>query len=136
MDQKARPFYIYADPKRPKKTIKSSSFLHFQDLCRIKVASKHVDETDHRSVPIGEEVIEEYAMYSLGVPLSKSNLPRVFAVYLERILRMFKTQSECLDLTSDLQMQILKKNGLTAFCLMAAKWDSFKTGVNVIIQFR
>ena len=33
-------------------------------------------------------------------------------------------------------MQILKKNGLTAFCLMAAKWDSFKTGVNVIIQFR
>ncbi len=89
-------------------------------------------ETAFRSVPIGEEIIEEFAMYSLGVPVSKSNLPRVFNVYLERILRMFKTQSEGLDLTSEIQMKILNKNSLMAFCIMASKWDSFKTGANAI----
>lgn len=93
-------------------------------------------ETAFRSVPIGEETLEEIAMHSLGVPVSKSNLPRAFSVSLERTLRMFKTQTECLDLTSDLQKQILMKNGMMAFCLMGSKWESFKSGLNVITKFR
>jgi hypothetical protein len=92
-------------------------------------------EAAFRSVPVGEEVMEEFAMYSLGVPLSKRYLSRVFAVYHERIWRIFQTHSEFLDLPFQLQMQLVNTNRLMIFCLMSAKWESFKTGVNFIMIY-
>jgi len=85
-------------------------------------------ETAFKSVPMGEEILKEFAMYSLGVPLSKSHLSRVFAVSNERIWRILQTQSEFLDLTFQLQLQLVNTNSSMIFCLISAKWESFKTG--------
>ncbi len=91
-------------------------------------------EAAFRSVPMGEEIMEEFAMYSLGVPLSKRYLSRVFAVYNERIWRIFQAQTEFLELSFQLQLQLVGTNSLMVFCLMSAKWESYKTGVNFIIN--
>jgi hypothetical protein len=40
----------------------------------------------------GEELIQEFVLYTNGAPLVKSHIPRVFAVLLERIWRMFNAQ--------------------------------------------
>jgi hypothetical protein len=89
-----------------------------------------------RSVSMGEEIMEEVAMYSLGVPLSKRYLSRVFAVCHERVWRIFQTQSEFLDLTFQLQRQLVNTNSMMLFCLMNAKWESYETGVNFIMNCR
>jgi hypothetical protein len=41
---------------------------------------------------IGEELIQEFVLYTNGAPLVKSHIPRVFAVLLERIWRVFNAQ--------------------------------------------
>ena len=49
-------------------------------------------ESAFRSVWIGDDILEEFTMFNLGVPFSKSYLPRIFAVYQERIRRIFRCQ--------------------------------------------
>jgi len=87
-----------------------------------------------RSVSMGEEIMDEVAMYSLGVPLSKSYLSNVFAVCNERVWRIFQTQSEFLDLTFQLQLQLVMRNSMMIFCLFNAKWESYETGDTFLIN--
>ena len=94
----------------------------------------HLLDKAFRSVSMGEEIMDEIAMYSLGVPLSKRFLPRVFAACNERVLRIFQTQSEFLDLTFQLQRQLVNTNSMRLFCLFNAKWESYETGNNFIMN--
>ncbi len=71
-----------------------------------------------------------------GVPLSKHYMSRIFAVCKERIWRIFQTQTEFLNLTFQLQLQLVNTNSLMVFCLMLAKWESYKTGANFKIDYK
>jgi hypothetical protein len=59
--------------------VKGSSFL---DICVI-IDKQYI--LAFRSVPIGENLMHEFVVFSLGGPLPKTHIPSVFAVLLERI---------------------------------------------------
>lgn len=64
-----------------------------------------------RSVNVGPEIINEYMMYSLDVPLSKSYIIKYFSVVQERVRRLFKIQPEFLELASDAQEDLIRRKG-------------------------
>ena len=46
------------------------------------------------SLPAGQDLIEEFTMYSLGVPLSKSLAASGMSMIYERVTRMCRSQPE------------------------------------------
>ena len=88
-----------------------------------------IDEA-YQSVPIGEYVMNEFMMYSLGVPLSKNYFAAATSIGLERIFRMSKTQSAFSEIPAFERTRIFGERSLLAWCLTACKFDSCKTGMD------
>jgi hypothetical protein len=82
----------------------------------------------YRSLPMGEDFIEEFMMFSLDVPLSKHYLQTATAMGLERIRRISKTQEEFLDLPSKVHSGLLIKNSLKALSLVICKAENCADG--------
>ena len=59
------------------------------------------------SLPAGQDMIEEFTMYSLGVPLSKSLAASGMSMIYERVTRMCRSQPEFNRLPPKLQEPIL-----------------------------
>jgi hypothetical protein len=86
-------------------------------------------ETAFRSVSIGEELLNEFTMYSLGVPLSKSYMKTALSFGMERVWRMFKTHSEFTSLPTVYQGDILAQRGMVVLCILLVKFGSYDTGI-------
>ena len=68
-------------------------------------------EQEFMAIPMGEEIIYEFMMYSLGVPLSKKYMPTMFSVIFERMVRMFKAFLEQVSrLCENIKENSLKNN--------------------------
>jgi hypothetical protein len=80
------------------------------------------------SVPVGEYILNEFAMFSLGVPLSKNYFTGVTAIAFERIRRMCCTQPGYADLPAADRQRIFMERSFDTFCLIACKLKSCKTG--------
>jgi hypothetical protein len=85
-------------------------------------------EDAFRSVPIGEEILEEFTMVSLGVPLSKHFLTEVIALGMERAWRVFQTQTEFNDLSTALQCEMKHDRVSSLLATIIARSESFATG--------
>ena len=69
----------------------------------------------HASVSAGEYLMNEFTMFSLGVPLSKNYFSSMTAVCLERISRMSKTQPSYAELPVFERARILEERSFLGF---------------------
>ena len=88
----------------------------------------HLVEDAFRSVPIGKDILEEFTMFSLGVPLSKSFIKHVVALGSERTWRIFLTQPEFSNLPANAQYEMKCQKLVSAFALAIARSESYSTG--------
>ena len=63
-------------------------------------------EQEFLAIPMGEEIVYEFMMYSLGVPLSKKYMPSVFSIVNERLVRIFKMHPEFEELHVRAQLKV------------------------------
>jgi len=70
---------------------------------------KQVDQA-FRSVPAGMDIIHEFMMHSLGVPLSKTFMPSVLVMMLERVRRVLNIHPEFEEMPVAAQRNFLRKN--------------------------
>ena len=86
-------------------------------------------EAAFHSVPIGEELLKEFSMYSLGVPLSKSYMKNGLSMGMERVWRMLRIHQEFSNLTTLNQLDILACQGFAVLSVLLIKFSSFDTGI-------
>ena len=63
-------------------------------------------EQEFLAIPVGEEIVYEFMMYSLGVPLSKKYMPTLFSILNERLVRIFKMHPEFEELPIRSQLKV------------------------------
>ena len=83
----------------------------------LKLQSSHVDEA-FRTVPIGDEMLNEFSMYSLGVPLSRRYMKSVFSITLERMWRVLRVHPEFQELSGQAQREVMEANGSLGLAVM------------------
>ena len=76
----------------------------------------------------GEELIQEFVLYSSGAPLPKNHIPRVFAIFLERIWRMINAQPEFEEISTQEQLELISSNSSPALAFMAVKAETCSDG--------
>lgn len=84
------------------------------------------------SVSLGEEIIQEFFMHSLGVPLSKSYCFRLFSAILERMHRIYKTQPDFLQLPNHVQNEMIQTNAKLGLSMIISRSESFSCGMDQI----
>lgn len=80
-------------------------------FCSICSSSNNNAHLKFRSVNVGYEIISEYMMYSLDVPLSKRYIVKYFSVVVERMRRILKILPDFEELSSDVKEEIVKRQG-------------------------
>ena len=91
-----------------------------------------------RSVPIGDELLHEFLMFSLGVPLSKNWLRTYLSTVERRVKQILHSVPEFQHLPDDVKEEIVATNVPLASALVLAK-NEVSTGaqqVNFIISVR
>ena len=81
-----------------------------------------------KKIPLGDELIKEVLMYSLGVPLSKSFMANNMAVYLERYLMVMKIHPEFNNLSPSRQQKLWKANSILSLGVLVSKMEACQTG--------
>lgn len=89
----------------------------------LKLQSSHVDEA-FRTVPIGDEMLNEFSMYSLGVPLSRRYMKSVFSITLERMWRVLRVHPEFQELSGQAQREVMEANGSLGLAVMISRYES------------
>jgi hypothetical protein len=84
-------------------------------------------EQAFRSLSIGEKMIEEFMLFSEGVPIPKDHMPKFFAINFERILRIYQIHSDFAELPSQFQADHIRNNGRLGLAMMILKVESSKT---------
>ncbi len=74
----------------------------------------HLVDDAYRSVPMGDEILDEIAMFTLGVPLSKSFIKVNLALGQERTWRIFLTQPEFVNLPPMLRQEMKCKVSISS----------------------
>ena len=92
---------------------------------------KHMEEA-FRSVTIGDEIMNEFFMYSLGVPLSKKYMKNVVTLTLERMWRVFNIHQEFRELPVSTQRQLMAKNGPYGLAVMICRYENCPQGMQQI----
>lgn len=113
-------------------------------LAGIKMVMAYTDEEEawlnkqlqhyndaYLSVPMGEEILKEAMMNSLGVPLSKTFFTKNFAIYLERFWRIVKHNPELTNLSAS-DVELLKKNCKNALAIFLSKLECCKNGLEQV----
>ncbi len=80
------------------------------------------------SVSLGEDLMKEFAMYSLGVPMSKHFMPASVAVFLERFNRVMRIHPEFYKLSDEKQRQLCQQNVLNGVAMMMSKLETCTSG--------
>lgn len=81
-------------------------------------------ESAFRSVPAGKEIMHNYMMHSLGVPLPGDHMPNCFKMLLERVRKLFFIHPEFEELPVSVQRGLLKNHSDTALGLTAIRSES------------
>ena len=89
----------------------------------IKLQSSHVDEA-FRTVPIGDEMLNEFSMYSLGVPLSRRYMKSVVSITLERMWRVLRVHPEFQELSGQGQRDLMAANGPLGLAVMISRYEN------------
>jgi hypothetical protein len=84
-----------------------------------------------RSVPAGQDTIHEFMMNSLGVPLSKNYMPRVFRMMMERVRKIWYIHPEFEELPVTVQRDLLKSHNLLPHALYVARSERL-TGIEQV----
>ena len=77
-----------------------------------------------RSVPFGMDLINEFMMHCLGVPLSRTYMPAVLSVMLERIRRVLNIHPNFEEMSVSSQRTILRANSGLGLALYVARNES------------
>ena len=77
-----------------------------------------------RSVPLGMDLINEFMMHCLGVPLSRTYMPAVLSVMLERIRRVLNIHPNFEEMSVSSQRTILRANSGLGLALYVARNES------------
>ena len=85
-------------------------------------------DTAWRKIPLGEEQIKEFLMYSLDVPLSKGYMAKSMATFVERYRMVLKIHPEFNNLNQYQQEAVWKASSCLAVGVICAKLESCKTG--------
>ena len=88
----------------------------------------HIFDECWKKVPIGEDLVSEFVMFSYDVPLSKSYAPKHLANFNERYRLMMKMHSEFTDLNGNQQEKLWKRNILYGTAMTIVKLESCKNG--------
>ena len=84
----------------------------------------HMVAEAFRSVPAGRDMLHEFLMYSLGVPLSRNHMPNVFKMLLERVRRVFGIHPEFEGLSVAVQRNLLMTRTSLALALTSVRSES------------
>jgi hypothetical protein len=76
------------------------------------------------SVPISEEIVRQFAMFSLGVFPQRKVLPRLLGTFFERVWKVLNIHAEFHDLTTSEKREILKRNCQVGIALMFIRNDN------------
>lgn len=87
-----------------------------------------VDEA-YVSVPVGESLMQEFMMFSLGVPLSKSYMGNFFSIIRERCWRMLKVHQDFEDMPMETQLKAFTENCFSGIALMIIKAEMCESGM-------
>lgn len=90
-----------------------------------------IDEV-FRSVTIGDEILNEFFMFSLGVPLSRNYMKSVISITLERVWRLFNAHPDFEELPSHSQLDMMATNGPVACAAMICRYESRPLGIQQI----
>ena len=92
---------------------------------------QHMEEA-FRSVTIGDEMINEFFMYSLGVPLSKKYMKNVVSLTLERMWRVYNIHHEFKELPGSTQRELMARNGPSGLAVMICHYENCSQGMQQI----
>ena len=79
-------------------------------------------------VPVSDDLVSEFVMFTYDVPLSKNFVPAHLAVFNERYLLMMKMHSEFTNLNGFEQEKLWKKNILYGSAMNLVKLECCKGG--------
>ena len=77
-----------------------------------------------RSVSFGRDILHEFLMYSLGVPLSRNHMPNVFKMLIERVRRVFSIHPEFEELPVEVQRNLMMTHTSLALALTSVRSES------------
>ena len=113
-------------------------------LAGLKVVMAYTDEEEawlnkqlqhyndaYLSIPMGEDILKEAMMNSLGVPLSKTFFAKNFAICLERFWRIVKHNPDLTNLSSS-DIELLKRNCKNALAVFLSKLETCKNGIEQV----
>ena len=100
---------------------------HRKDLFKVQIF-----EVFFRSTPIGEELLHEFMMFSLGVPLSKKSLSSFLSTAECRLKKTLQGIPEFLEQTNCAQKEIEEANIPAATALVVARFET-STGSEQVI---
>jgi hypothetical protein len=83
-------------------------------------------------VTIGDEIVNEFFMYSLGVPLSRKYMKGVISVTMERMWRVLNIHPEFKELPLQTQRGLLSANGASGVAVMICRYESCPRGMQQI----
>ena len=86
-----------------------------------------------KSVPLGEEHIRDFIMFSFDVPVSNSYMHNAISVFNERVLRVLKIHSEFAKLPDSLQTTLIERNRMYASALQCAVCENSETGYEQLV---
>ena len=82
-----------------------------------------------KSVPIGEDMIHEFVMFSYDVPLGKFFLPQTLSIFSQRYLHIMKMHPEFENLKKSDQDHLWKNNSIFGSAMSVAKLESMEDGL-------
>lgn len=85
-------------------------------------------QTAYSEVSLGDDLVNEFVMFTYDVPLSKRFVPAELATFMERTRRILKFHPEFDSLTTSEQNNLLKHNCNKVIALCSVKSESFPTG--------
>ena len=85
------------------------------------------------AVPLGEDHLKEFLMFSYDVPASRNFIPHACMNFNERARRVMKSHPEFMNLPDYLQMQVWNRNLTYGAAITCAKLEACETGIE---QFR
>ena len=74
-------------------------------------------------VPVNEEVVRQFAMFSLGVFPARRILPQLLRTFVERVWRVLEIHDEFDFLTTKQKREILMRNCQSGMALMFIKHE-------------
>jgi len=81
-------------------------------------------EKAFRSVSVSESSVQEFMMAAHGVPLPKHHMQTMFAIFLERIWRVYRIHPEFVEMPTLLQIELIATNSAFGLAMLILKAEN------------